>query len=168
MLLLSLSRCIKERDYDYGNGILWLSAVRQLDWEVEILLLLETEMTPDEYVTLAGFTEAPASIALTRIDEKIIRLDHAAKGMCTETGEIQDQLKRHIFYGLPLDDLHMVEELGDLLWYVALACNTLGVSMESVMAKNIAKLMKRYPNKFTEKDALSRDLQTERKVLEES
>lgn len=100
------------------------------------------------------------------LDFKPVRLLHAAIGMCTETGELQDQLKKHIFYGKPLDTTNLVEEMGDLMWYVGIMCDALKVSLEDVMIKNIAKLKARYPEKFTEDKALNRNLFDEREVLE--
>lgn len=95
-----------------------------------------------------------------------LRLLHAAIGIATEAGELAEQLYGHLFLGHPLDQVHIEEELGDILWYVALACNALGVDMQKVMDTNISKLRKRYPNKFTQYDAMNRDLTAERKELE--
>lgn len=117
-------------------------------------------MTPAEYVAAAIRTEAPVDEAYTRVGiagDSLLRMFHAAIGMCTETGEIQDQLKKHIFYGKPLDMVNVAEELGDLMWYVALMCDATGLDLTNVMENNIAKLRKRYPDKFTEHDALNRD-----------
>lgn len=95
-----------------------------------------------------------------------LRLLHAVIGIATEAGELAEQLFGHLFFGRPLDQVHIEEELGDILWYVALACNALGVDMQKVMDMNIAKLRKRYPDKFTSYDALNRNLATERDTLE--
>lgn len=101
-------------------------------------------------------------------DLEFVKLAHAGMGLVTEAGEFTDMLKKHAIYGKALDRVNLAEELGDLMWYVALACNTLGISMEDVMAKNIAKLKIRFPEKFTEAHALERDLSAERQVLEGS
>lgn len=95
-----------------------------------------------------------------------IRLLHAAMGLCTETGEFMDMLKKHILYGKPLDEVNLKEELGDQLWYTALALDELRSTFENCFATNINKLRARYPNKFTELDALNRNLDKERKILE--
>ena len=100
--------------------------------------------------------------------ESTIRLLHAAEGICTEAGEFMDQLKKHIFYGAELDVVNIVEELGDLLWYVGLALDETGCSMNELLQKNIEKLAARYPEKFKEQDALNRDLHKEREILEEN
>lgn len=94
------------------------------------------------------------------------RLVHAAFGMQTETAEFTDALKKSLFYGKPLDTVNLKEELGDLLWYVALAMDELGTDFETEMTRVITKLKTRYPDKFTADKALNRDLEVERQVLE--
>lgn len=95
------------------------------------------------------------------------QLLHASMGMVTEAGEFQDALKRALFYGKPLDKVNLVEELGDVAWYIAIACNHLGVSLEETFGINIAKLKARFPDKFTQHAALFRDLEGEYAVLKE-
>jgi NTP pyrophosphatase (non-canonical NTP hydrolase) len=128
------------------------------------------EVNSTNYVELANNTCAPVDEAMqARIsDPKIVNLLHAAIGCATETGEIQDALKRHVFYGKELDEPNLVEELGDVLWYVALLCHTLNVDLEDAMKKNIEKLAERYPDKFTQTDAINRNTSAERVIFEES
>lgn len=83
-------------------------------------------------------------------------LMHAALGVCGEAGEFADAIKKHLVYGKPLDHMNAIEELGDLMWFVALGCQTLGVSMAYVAERNIAKLAKRYPEKYTDQLASER------------
>lgn len=125
-------------------------------------------MTPDEYVKLATVTESKdfAAIIGRLSHEESVRLLHATIGLCTETGELQDVLKKSLFYGKPLDRTNLAEELGDVMWYIAIACDALGVSLEGVMEKNIAKLKARYGEKFSEAAALIRNLEAERAILE--
>lgn len=95
-----------------------------------------------------------------------LRLTHASFGIQTESGEVADIVKKGIFYGKEMDPLtgeftekakaHMKEELGDLLWYIAIACDVLDVEIGQVMAENIDKLKKRYPDKFTDEAAIAR------------
>ena len=75
---------------------------------------------------------------------------HAALGLSGEAGEFSDCAKKYLVYGQELDCENAVEELGDLLWYVALGCESLGVSMADVAQQNIDKLKKRYPEKYTD------------------
>lgn len=99
-------------------------------------------------------------------DTRTVRLLHAVIGMITEIGELAEQIKRHVFDGGELDYTNLQEELGDNQWYVALAHNAIGRQMEETQALNIAKLRKRFGDKFTEHAALNRDLVGERGVLE--
>ena len=101
-------------------------------------------------------------------DKSMIRLLHAGMGLATESAEFLDALKKAIYYGKKLDKVNLAEEMGDILWYCAIALDELGVSFEEVMEKNIAKLEARYPEKFTEEKAENRDLEAERKILESS
>ncbi len=104
-----------------------------------------------------------------------VRLLHAAMGLTTEVGELMDILKRHLFYGTPIDFVHLREEFGDMEWYKALGYDVLVNEFEAlsrdtiqkdVQDLNISKLKQRFPMKFTEHHAINRDLNTERKVLE--
>ena len=81
---------------------------------------------------------------------------HAALGLTGEAGEFADCIKKHWAYGQKLDAQNAIEELGDLLWYVALACDALNVSMDEVAARNIGKLRKRYPEKYQDELAAMR------------
>lgn len=125
-------------------------------------------MTPDEYQANARRTRAPQDnvpgrfgykgtvpikdkqtgdvIGLTEVDIKV--LTHGTVGICSEAGELAGAMERFLWYGKDLDVTNIKEELGDLLWYIAEACDGLGVSMGSLMEGNIAKLRKRFPDKF--------------------
>lgn len=81
---------------------------------------------------------------------------HAALGLTGEAGEFADCIKKHWAYAQPLDSQNAIEELGDLLWYVALACNAMNVGMDEVAARNIEKLRKRYPTKYQDELAAFR------------
>lgn len=125
-------------------------------------------MDTKQYVLDALKTESVdfEAIAKRLSDPNTIRILHAAVGLNTEQGELQDALKKHMFYGKPLDKVNLAEEMGDIFWYLAILADSLGVDFQSVMEKNIAKLKARYGHKFTEEAALNRDLVTERKILE--
>jgi NTP pyrophosphatase (non-canonical NTP hydrolase) len=123
----------------------------------------------DRYCALAARTESRDyfhSIAPRQLSQ-LERTEHAAYGLCTEAGELLDQLKKHIFYGKDLDEVNLMEELGDILWYVALLCNARDWRLTEVMQANINKLTTRYPDKFNANQAIVRDLEAERAQLEE-
>lgn len=120
---------------------------------------LRTEHTPD-FINPA-FCGGDAAHA-----RKIGRLLHAFLGLATELGEAADQLKKHLIYGKPLDEVNLVEEHGDFSWYSNLMIDAIGSTWEESWTKNIAKLKVRFPDKFTQAQALARDLDAERTALE--
>ena len=76
------------------------------------------------------------------------RLLTAALGMCAESGEFTEIVKKIVFQGKPVnaDNLyHMKRELGDIMWYVAQACMTLDTTIDEIIEMNVEKLEKRYP-----------------------
>lgn len=112
-----------------------------------------------------------AGIASRIADERSIRLLHAGMGMCTEAAEFVDQLKKALFYGKPIDEVNLVEELGDTLWYMAIAVDALKTDLETVKAINNKKLtdkkLGRYKKgAFTSIEAYQRCIEDERKILE--
>lgn len=85
-----------------------------------------------------------------------MNINHAALGIAGEAGELVDAVKKAVIYNKPLDVENIEEELGDLLWYVALMANSLNLSLADVAAKNIDKLRKRYPEKYSDEYASAR------------
>jgi NTP pyrophosphatase (non-canonical NTP hydrolase) len=88
---------------------------------------------------------------MVELDEKganIERLLTAAVGINAEGGEFMEIVKKMIFQGKPFNQdnkEHLIIELGDIMWYVAQACMALEISFDDVIAKNVQKLAKRYP-----------------------
>jgi NTP pyrophosphatase (non-canonical NTP hydrolase) len=83
-------------------------------------------------------------------------LMHCAAGISGEAGELLDAIKKTWVYGKPLDVANLVEELGDLEWYMEALRGLIGVTREQVIAANVDKLTKRYPVKYTDELALQR------------
>jgi NTP pyrophosphatase (non-canonical NTP hydrolase) len=94
------------------------------------------------------------------------RLIHAQMGMQTETAEFTDALKKSLFYSKSLDVVNLKEELGDLMWYMAIAMDELGTDFQAESARVIKKLKTRYHDKFTSECAQCRNLAAERGILE--
>ena len=125
----------------------------------------------DEFIELCLRTESTNFCDLVGMDERVYskeRLLHAMMGMQTETSEFTDAIKKSLFYGKKLDTVNLKEELGDLLWYVSIAMSELGTDYNTEMTRVIEKLKIRFPDKFTNKNALNRDLDSERELLENS
>lgn len=93
---------------------------------------------------------------LTPATNSLMRILHAGIGMSGETGEVLDSLKKSLMYGKDIDIKNLKEECGDILWYMALLLDEIDSDFEEVMDQNIKKLKLRYPEGFTEKDALER------------
>ena len=85
------------------------------------------------------------------------RLMNAVMGLCGESGETIDIVKKHLFQGHELNKDDLVEELGDILWYIALCADTIGIPLSDVASANINKLRKRYPDGFNSHDSIHRD-----------
>lgn len=128
-------------------------------------------MNKEIYEKEVLFSESPVKIqdTISPVDRiampSTTRLIHGAMGLCTEAGEFQDQLKRHIFYGKSLDKENLKEEIGDIFWYLALLTDELGTSFEEIQKANIRKLKARYGEKFESKKALKRNINKEKKAL---
>lgn len=71
-------------------------------------------------------------------------LAHAAMGIAGEAGELLDAIKKHWAYGKKLDVENVIEELGDLEFYMQALRNEIGVSRDTIIQRNIEKLSKRY------------------------
>ena len=130
-------------------------------------------MTPTEYVKQAVRTKS----ARFHVPESTLPIDltcgsltvdvlHAIAGISTEAGELLDVVKKAMFYGKKVDYVNLNEEMGDVLWYIAIYCQARDVSIETLMQLNIDKLRVRFPQWFTEQQAEFRDLAAERAVLE--
>ena len=73
-------------------------------------------------------------------------------GLAGESGELLDMVKKWIFHNTRLDRDHAKKEVGDVLWYVAMICHSMGWDLDEIMQMNVDKLKARYPMGFdTEK-----------------
>lgn len=94
------------------------------------------------------------------------RIFHAIIGAITEAAELAEALKKAICSSDNIDLVNVLEEFGDINWYQAIAVDTLNGDFQKILERNIAKLKKRFPEKFTHENAINRNLQVERAVLE--
>ena len=98
-------------------------------------------MTINEYQKLAMTTLNPV------LSEKDV-LINGVMGLCGESGEAIDIVKKWLAQGHELDKEKLAKELGDICWYLAETATALGLSLEDIMSANIEKLKKRYPEGF--------------------
>ena len=92
---------------------------------------------------------------------------HMAMGASTEANELLDAYKNWFAYGKKIDIINVTEEIFDCMWYLINLCRMLDIDPELGMQNNIDKLRTRYPEKFTQENAINRNLEKERKVLEQ-
>lgn len=84
------------------------------------------------------------------------RIMHALHGLASEVGEIHG-IWQKIYQGHPFNQADVIDEAGDLCWFLAELCDCLQVNMDEVATQNIDKLRKRYPRGFSEYRNLHRD-----------
>ena len=107
-------------------------------------------MTINEYQKLAMTTLNPA------LSQKDV-LINGVMGLCGESGEAIDIVKKHLAQGHELDRETLIKELGDIAWYLAETAYALDVSLEDVLRQNIDKLKKRYPEGFSQNRSVCRE-----------
>ena len=91
-------------------------------------------MTPTECLRLALRTESKPPLSSDPDDARIL---HALTGMGTEVGEMLDACKKVIWYEHPMNVQNLVEESGDLLWYIGLLIDALHLDPEPLFAAQI-------------------------------
>ena len=107
-------------------------------------------MTINEYQALAMTT-------LNKALDRTQTLTNGVMGLCGEAGEASDIVKKHLFQGHELNREKLIDELGDVAWYIAETAWALDVKLEDVLAKNIEKLRRRYPEGFDAEKSIHRE-----------
>jgi NTP pyrophosphatase (non-canonical NTP hydrolase) len=79
------------------------------------------------------------SLNSTKVD-----LIHAVMGITGEAGELLDGIKKHVIYDKDLDLDNVIEELGDMEFYMEQLRQRLDITREQTLDANIAKLKVRY------------------------
>ena len=99
-------------------------------------------------------------LAMKTLNQKLDKKDiliNGVMGLCGEAGEAIDIVKKHLAQGHELHKDKLVEELGDVAWYLAELATVLEVDLDTILTNNIKKLAKRYPDGFKEEDSIYRD-----------
>ena len=93
------------------------------------------------------YQKAAMAMLNPALDKKDV-LINSVMGLCGESGEAIDIVKKWLMQGHELDKEHLVRELGDVAWYLAEAAAALDIPLEAVFQGNLDKLRQRFPNGF--------------------
>ena len=106
------------------------------------------ELNTKPRITLATWCWALSLATLNPALDKKDVLINSVMGLCGESGEAIDIVKKWLMQGHELDKAHLIKELGDVAWYLAEAATALDVPLEAVFQGNLDKLRQRFPNGF--------------------
>lgn len=98
-------------------------------------------------------------LAMTTLNPQLCKKDvliNSVMGLCGESGEAIDIVKKWLAQGHELDKERLMKELGDIAWYLAEAATALDMPLEQILQANIDKLKKRYPDGFEVRRSLVR------------
>lgn len=98
--------------------------------------------------------------AMTLLNPALTERDvlmNALMGLCGESGEAIDLMKKHLYQGHPLDREKLIKELGDIAWYLAEAATGLDIDLSEVLRRNLDKLHARYPQGFDPQRSMHRE-----------
>lgn len=107
-------------------------------------------MTINEYQTAAMRTAQTDKFSANDL------LLNSALGLCGESGEVADMIKKFRFQGHTLRRDHLAKELGDVAWYIAVGAYVIGYDLETILRMNKEKLEARYPDGFSSDRSLHR------------
>ena len=123
---------------------------RRYDAQVyEIRSVSLSPITANEYQDLAMTTLNPG---LSKKDVLI----NGVMGLCGESGEAIDIVKKWLAQGHELDREKLAKELGDIAWYLAETAWALDIPLEDILRGNIEKLKRRYPEGFSAERSVNR------------
>ena len=108
-------------------------------------------MTINEYQQLAMTTLNPQ---LSRKDVLI----NGVMGLCGESGEAIDIVKKWLAQGHELDREKLAKELGDIAWYLAETAWALEIPLEDILQGNLDKLKNRYPQGLSPEHSIHREV----------
>jgi NTP pyrophosphatase (non-canonical NTP hydrolase) len=128
-------------------------------------------MNPTEYQKQSMRTRCPQNEVVTKFtgEENLKRVQvlHGIVGLTGEVGELASAIEKFAWYNQELDVANVIEELGDVLWYIAEICEGLNADLGKIMELNINKLKTRYPDKYTDNNAkeVNRNRQQEMRFI---
>lgn len=101
------------------------------------------------------------ALALRTSNKALSNKEHllnGALGLCGESGEVADIIKKYAMQGHELDREHIAEELGDVCWYIAETAAAIGYTLDEILMLNVNKLRRRYPDEgFSAERSINRE-----------
>ena len=100
------------------------------------------------------------NLAMKTLNKNLKKEDvliNGVMGLCGESGEVIDIVKKHLHQGHQLNKEDIIKELGDVAWYLAEVAYAIDVDLETILIKNIEKLKKRFPNGFEVAKSINRE-----------
>lgn len=141
----------------YKKNIYYGKEVSQSKWTENL-----NALTASSQHLNGGYQDTSAHDIL-HIDPRVL---HGVVGIATEAAELVEATLKHLTQSESLDTVNLQEEIGDVFWYVAILVDSLNGDWDNIQETVIAKLKKRYPEKFSSENAINRDVDGERKLLE--
>lgn len=110
-----------------------------------------------EYSSMVRFLKKPGEVIVSELSATDADLIHMTMGVCGESGELLDAVKKAVIYRKNLDIENVIEELGDLEFYLEGIRQILNLTRDQILEANINKLSKRYNNlKYSDAQAQER------------
>ena len=106
----------------------------------DMLTQMKDEELKDEYNGMVARLEKDPATILASLTPEKVSLWHMETGVSGEAGELADAIKRYVVYGKPCDRTNVIEELGDLEFYMQGIRARLGISREETLEMNMLKL----------------------------
>lgn len=109
-----------------------------------------------QYQQFVNSLVKPGAEIVRQLTPHQAHLLHMAVGVSGESGELLDAIKKHCVYQKQINMDNVIEEAGDILFYLTGLLNDLNISLEDCIKVNINKLSKRYPNGYSNAAAIAR------------
>ena len=98
----------------------------------------------------------PGADILKTLTPELANILHMAVGISGEAGELLDAVKKASVYNKPIDMANVIEELGDMEFYMEGLRTALGISRVETLRQNMTKLAARYSGTYTDAKAQER------------
>jgi len=107
-------------------------------------------------MTLAEYQQLALRTYREELDRDMV-ITKGALCIAGEAGELANAVKKMLWHGHGVDGVKIMDECGDILWYLTTTLHGLGFTLEQAAQYNIAKLKKRYPEGFSEERSINRE-----------